>query len=96
MLITYTEMVQMHSKITPIEIETTLRDMKQHKLENCSEYEKLKSYIEKIRNLNSETTFEALRGNVFEIIEAYHYLLLCNHIVLQRQIDKVFSKYIEL
>ena len=96
MLSTYTEMVLMHSKLTPSEIETTLRDMRQHNLEDSAEYKKLESYIEGIKNLKPGATFEVLRENVFEIVEVYHFMLLCNHMVLQRQMKKVFIKYIGL
>ncbi len=94
MLSTYTEMVLMHSKLTPVEIETTLRDMRQHNLESSSEYKKLESYIKRIKDLKPGATFDVLRENVFEIVEAYHFMLLCSHMVLQRQMDKVFSKYV--
>jgi len=96
MLNAYTEMVLMHSKLRPVEIETTLRDMRRYNLESVAEYKKLESYIERIKKLKPGTAFEVLRENVFEIVEVYHFILMCNHMVLQRQMDKVFVKYVEL
>lgn len=89
------ESMEMYSAITPTEIDITMRDMEKNGLTGTSDYEKLKSYKEKISNLATEETFQTLQKNIFTIVEVYHLLQICNQNLLQRQMEMMFHKYLE-
>lgn len=89
------EYVEMYSKITPTEIDTTARDMEQNGLMETEDYRKLVAYVEPLRNLDKGKTLQALRKNIFAIVDAYHFLQHCNQTLLQKQMAKIFTKYIE-
>ena len=95
MLKTFGETVEIFSKIAPIEIDVTARDMKRNDLSNSEDYSRLSNYKKKITALSTEKTFEALKKNIFLILELYHFLMMINQMLLQHQIDKVFVKYTE-
>lgn len=94
-LATLAEYVEMYSKITPTEIDTTARDMEQNGLKETDDYKKLVAYVEPLRHLDSGKTLQALRKNIFAITDAYHFLQHCNQLLLQKQMTKVFTKYTE-
>ncbi len=95
-LVTYHQLVLMYIKLTPLEMESTLRDMKKYDLKDYPEYDRLTGHIERMKNLDTGDSFEDLKSNIIEILQAYATLLMCNQMVLQVQMDKVFSKYVEL
>ena len=94
-LSTLAEHVERYSKITPTEIDTTARDMEQNGMKETDDYRRLVAYIEPLQNLDKDKTLQALRKNIFAIANAYHFLQHCNQLLLQKQMIKVFTKYIE-
>jgi hypothetical protein len=89
------EYVEFYSTIAPAEIDVTMRDMEKNDLAKTSDYDKLKSYKDKISNLNTQKTFRTLQKNVFVILEVYHFLQHCNQMLLQAQMERMFGKYLE-
>jgi hypothetical protein len=92
---TMAESMEMYSAMAPTEIDITMRDMEKNDMVGTSDYDKLKSYKDKMNNLNREKTFRSLQKNIFIILEVYHFLQHCNQMLLQRQIEKMFHKYME-
>ena len=88
------ESMEMYCAITPIEIDITMRDMEKNSLTKTADYEKLKSYKEKINNLATEKTFQSLQKNTFTLVEVYHLLQICNQYLLQRHMEIMFQKYL--
>lgn len=95
-LSTIMQFANMYARTTPVEIETTTHDMERNGLKDTEDYKKLLAYSKSLQNLNNEVTLHALRRNVFIIVEAYHFLQHCNQALLQKQMEKVFTKYTEL
>ncbi len=87
--------IEMYSSVTLTEIDITMRDMNENGLGGTPEYERLKSYKDKISNLAKEKNFSALQNNMLSIVEVYRFLQFCNQMLLQRQIEKMFRKYLE-
>jgi hypothetical protein len=89
------ELIVAYSNMTPAEIRITSRDMERSGLKDTEDYNRLIAYLEPIRNLDKSGTLSALRKNVFTILEAYHFLQYCNQSLLQREMDKVFARYVK-
>jgi hypothetical protein len=89
------EYMELYSTIVPTEIDVTMRDMEKNDLAKTPDYDKLKSYKDKMSNLNTEKTFRTLQKNIFVILEVYHFLQYCNQMLLQAQMERMFGKYLE-
>lgn len=92
---TMSEYMEMYSTMAPTEIDVTMRDMEKNDMAGTSDYDKVKSYKDKMNNLNTEKTFRSLQKNIFIILEVYHFLQHCNQMLLQKRIETMFGKYIE-
>ncbi len=95
LFLTMFEFAEMESRKTLLEIETTAMYMEQEGLKDSKDYNKLKSYIEPLQNLEKEKTLQVLRRNTIIILEAFHALQRCHQILIGKQMEQVFKKYIE-
>lgn len=87
--------IEMYSSVTLTEIGITMRDMDKNALDVTPEYERLKSCKDKISNLAKEKNFPTLQKNMLTLVEVYRILQFCNQMLLQRQVEKMFHKYLE-
>lgn len=93
MLDTFTSLAQLHLGAAPFEVKLVLRDMKQKKLEEIEEYKELEAKQALLSGLVIGKDFESKRAAVFSMIEVYGSLERCNQLLLEREIDFLFSKY---
>ena len=80
----------------PVEINTIAREMKESGLEVTEDYERLLSYAERLRRCDKSSTVEVLQSNLLLIMESYGCMTSCNYSVLHKQMEKTFSKYLEV
>ena len=95
LFLTMFELAEMESRKTLLEIETTAMFMEQEGLKDIEDYNKLIAYIEPLQNLEKEKTLHVLRRNTIIILEAFHILQRCHQILIGKQMEQVFKKYIE-
>jgi len=93
----YTGMVDVHLGIIPFDIDLTLRDMKAKALDPTEEYRKLSEYREISSKLKpiSGKGLEIIQANVSVLLEIYSFLQMCNQLILERQIEGIFAKYVK-
>jgi hypothetical protein len=93
----YAGMVDVHLGIVPFDIDLTLRDMKAKKLDLTEEYRKLSEYREITSKLKpiSGKGIESIQANVFVLLEINSSLQICNQLILERQIESIFAKYVK-
>lgn len=92
----YTGMVDVYLGIVPFDIEITLRDMKAKSIDGTDEYQKLSEYRETSSKLKpiSGKGIQEIQTNVHALLEIYSFLERCNQLLLERQIEGIFSKYV--
>lgn len=95
MLDTFTSLAQLHLGAAPFEIKLVLRDMKARKLEQIEEYKELEGKQAMLSGLVLGKDFESKRAAVFSMIEVYGALERCNQLLLEREMDSLFSKYVQ-
>jgi len=91
----YADMIAFHSRITPIDIDITLKEMGEHGFTETPEYERLRAYREPAEALEQQTEFDIIKRDGFFLLEVYSYLMQCSQIVPDKQMNELFSKYIE-
>lgn len=69
--------------------------MDEHGFRPSAEYDRLLAYREPATGLEPQTEFANLKRDAFLLLEIYSYLLLCNQLVLDKQMNALFAKYIE-
>lgn len=87
--------VSTYISIVPFDIDMTRRDMKTKGLEATDEYQKLGEYHDSSLNLKSGESFETTQANVYILFEIYSFLERCNQLLLERQMEGLFSKYMK-
>ena len=91
----YSDLISFHSRITPTEIDMSLKDLEKHGFKESEEYQRLAGYRDTVTKLESQSDFEQLKKDAFFLMEVYSCLMICNELVIDRQIHGLFSKYIE-
>jgi len=91
----YSDLVAFHSRITPFEIDISLKDMDKHGFKDSAEYKRLAGYRDTVSKLKSQSDFEQLKKDAFYLLEVYSLLLICNQTVIDEQMHGLFSKYIK-
>ena len=91
----YMSIAKLYAGLIPSEIDTTLADLEKKGLSNTPEYKKLAGFREIIKNIRENIGFEQLKENIFIMLEIYSFLERGNQLLLARQIEGVFSKYID-
>jgi hypothetical protein len=81
--------------IAPFDIDISCRDLAAKGLENTEEYAKLQEYRRIASAMSLTGTFGVVRGNILSLLEIYGFLERCNHLVLEKQMEALFSKYIK-
>jgi hypothetical protein len=95
MLDTFSSLAQLYLSATPFEIKLVLRDMKAKKLNELDEYKDLEEKQLNLSGLSLGKDFESKRTAVFFMIEVYGALERCNQLLLEREIDGLFGKYVQ-
>lgn len=88
------KLVELHSKIIPSGIESILKDMKKNKLENTDEFKNLQSSKEKLSTLKNAKTQNEAEDNMLKLLEITGYQQSCNEMIIQKNLDEVFIKYV--
>jgi hypothetical protein len=91
---TFTSMAKLHLGAAPFEIQLVLRDMKAKRLGQLEEYRELEQKAALLIGLDVGPAFESKRAVVFTLIEAYGALERCNQLLLEQEMDALFSKYV--
>ena len=84
----------LYSGLAPFEIETTLRDFESKGLSETREYAKLQSYTDKLKDIQKPEDYPSIKNNVFILLEVYSFLERCNQMLLEAQIENLFSNYV--
>lgn len=82
-------------RLAPFEIETTIRDMKAKGLENSEEFRKLANYKSTSTTLKTSENLDIIKSNIFFLMEIYVVLEACNQILLEKQMENLFSVYMK-
>jgi hypothetical protein len=93
--LTLFEFAELESRKSLLDIKTNIMYMDQEGLKGNEDYNKLMSFVKPLQNLGKEKTFQVIRTNIFIISEAYHVLQRCHQILIGKQMDLIFKKYIE-
>jgi hypothetical protein len=89
------EDINLFSKITPTELKLIAKDMELNGFKESEEYSKLISFKDVMNNLEKGNSLDSLQRNINSIIEVYHMIIVCNDMLIQKQMDKLFKKYLE-
>ncbi|MDZ7661397.1 hypothetical protein [Thiohalophilus sp.] len=84
----------LYTELAPFEIEATLKDFESKGLSEAIEYIKLQSYTDRLRDLQEPINYYSIKDNVFLLLEVYSFLERCNQILLETQIERLFSEYV--
>ena len=87
--------VELHIRSCDFEIKTTLRDMEGINLKNSEEFSKLVKYQEIATSLTHSQEFDKVKANIFKLLEIYSFIARCSQLVLESQIQRLFSHYIK-
>lgn len=91
---TMSNTIRSFSTLAPMELRITKKEMEKKRLHDTSEFAELDSYIEKVKNLNQEDSMSALQKNIVFLLEIYAYLYYCQQLLLEKESDKIFQKYL--
>lgn len=94
MIETFNSAMQLYIGTAPFEINLVLRDMKARKLDDIEEFTELESKKKHLMNPTTGNDFVALKATIFTLIDVYGVLERCNQLLLQREMDTLFSKYV--
>ena len=94
----FTGMVDVYLGIVPFDIDLTRRDMKAKGLDAMEEFQRLTEYRETSSKLKpaSGKGLEVIQANVYILLEIYSFLVRCNQLLLEQQIEGLFSKYMKI
>ena len=88
------EVIRSYSTLTPMDLRITKKEMKKNELQDTSEFGELDSYIEKVRSFNQNDTLSAVQKNIVTLLEIYAHLYYCQQLLLEKEGDKIFQKYL--
>lgn len=91
---TISNTIRSFSTLAPIELRITKKEMEKKRLHDTSEFAELDSYIEKLKNIEQEDNLSALQKNIVSFLEIYAYLYYCQQLLLEKESDKIFQKYL--
>jgi hypothetical protein len=92
-VIAVVDIVNSYVALAPFDLSITARDYKVNDMESSEEYQKITEYTKRVEGLQTSTQFEIVRGNVVLLLELYSFLERCNQSLIERQMEKLFSKY---
>jgi len=94
-VIAVVDIVNSYVALAPFDVSITARDYKLNNMESSEEFQKLTEYSKKVDSLETSTEFDIVRANVLLLLELYSFLERCNQALMERQMEKLFSKYCE-
>lgn len=68
--------------------------MKAKKLQQIEEFQDLEAKKAIVANLTIDTDFESKRTVVVALLDVYGSLERCNQLLLEKEMDQLFSKYV--
>jgi hypothetical protein len=89
-----TSAMQSIARLTPLEITVLLDDMRMSGLTSSQEFKTLSDRGEINLQLAGPPSYEQLKVNVLELLETYNLLGICTRLLLQKQMERVFSPYL--
>jgi hypothetical protein len=92
---TFNAQVRLHLGAAPFELELLLRDMKTKKLEKTEEFKDLEDKKNSLEGLELAEDYDSKSSTVHKLIEVYSALERCNQLVLEREMDSLFKKYVD-
>lgn len=84
----------LYLRTAPFEAEVTLRDMVAKNLDKTKEYFEIDAYKMKLAALKPTRDMSEIKHSLFLLMEFYMFLLRSNHLLLERQLESVFEKYV--
>ncbi len=87
-------LAQLHLGAAPFEISLLLRDMKSKNLHQLEEYRELEAKKRQLAGVVLGSDFKSTRTAVFKLIDVYAALERCNQLLLEREMDTLFTKYV--
>lgn len=88
-------MVASIGKLAPLEVSTLLSEMQVAKLADTEEFKTLSAHRSVHFTTSKPSTFDELRVMMFELLELNSILGICTRLLLQKQMDIVFSPYLQ-
>jgi len=71
------------------------KELEKNTLNGTAEYNKLDAYAEEVRSFKHENVLSIIQNNLFTISVIYNHLYYCNHLILEKEGDKIFNKYLK-
>lgn len=94
MIDTFDSIARLHLDAAPFEISLTVRDMKSKGLDDLEEYLELQSTKQTIEGLVVAEDFNSKKAVVISLLKVYGQLERCNQLLLEKEMDSLFSKYV--
>ena len=92
---TYAGIVDMHIGLAPFDVDITRRDMKKKGLGDSEEYDRLEHYGKVVAELSPSKEPQGIKKNAFALIEVYGFLERCSQMLLEAEMEGLFSKYLK-
>ena len=94
MVDTFDSIARLYLGAAPFEISLTVRDMKAKGLDRLEEYSELQSKKQTLEVLELDQDFESKKNVIISLLEVYGQLERCNQLLLEKEMDSLFSKYV--
>lgn len=94
MVDTFDSIARLYLGAAPFEISLTVRDMKAKGLDDLEEYFELSSTKQALEGLELGPDFDSKRNVVIALLGVYGQLERCNQLLLEKEMDSLFSKYV--
>jgi hypothetical protein len=86
--------IQSVARIAPLEVNSLLNDMQFSALTSTDEFKTLSGFRELKLDFSEPHSFDQVRSNTLEILCLYNLLSICTRLLLQKQMERVFSPYL--
>jgi|GEM_PF-2529823 len=94
MIDSFDAIARLYLGAAPFEISLTVRDMKAKGLDDLEEYVELESTKHALGGLELGEDFDSKRNVVISLLGVYGQLERCNQLLLEKEMDSLFSKYV--
>lgn len=94
MIDTFDSIASLYLDAAPFEISMTVRDMNAKGLDNLEEYLILQSTKQALEGLVVGEDFNSKKAAVISLLKVYGQLERCNQLLLEKEMDSLFSKYV--
>lgn len=86
-------LLDLYIRLAPFDIDVTLRDMQAKGVGAEEEIRKLSEYRDTVASMRPAAEQTNLSDPVFKILEVYGFLERCYQLLLERQLEGMFNKY---